>query len=213
MKEAKKIKENAKNIFSPYYMYCLIIVMILVAVRGIQWGMLSYGFVAFKIGGQQLLLEFLMTLSVVLSFFVTTPMEVGVKNFFVNLVRGEAEMKDIFSPFKKSYDRVLIVLFLKNIRIVLWSALLIVPGIYKAYEYAMIPYILVDKPDISNREAFVLSKKMMHGNRLKLFKLQLSFAGWYVLASIPLFAGFMFLSPYTHTAEALFYEEIKEKIN
>ena len=210
MKEAKKIKENAKNIFSPYYIYCLIIVMIFFALRGIQWGLVSYGFVAFKMAGQQLLLEFLMTVSVILGFFITTPIEVGVKRFFLKLVRDEAEMKDILFPFKKSYDRVLIVLFLRNVKIVLWSALLIVPGIYKAYEYAMVPYILVEKPSVSNREAFEISKRMMHGNRWKLFKLQLSFAGWYVLATIPLFAGFMFLSPYTQTAEALFYEEIKK---
>ena len=205
MKEAKKIKEKAKNIFSPYYIYCLIIVMIFVAVRGIQWGMLSYGFVAFKMAGQQLLFEFLMTVSVMLGFFVTTPMEVGVKSFFLNLTRSEAEMN--------SYDRVLIVLFLRNVKIVLWSVLLIVPGIYQAYEYAMIPYILADKPDVSNREAFEISKKIMHGNRWKLFKLQLSFVGWYILAAIPLLAGFMFLSPYTQTVEALFYEEIKNEIN
>ena len=113
-------------------------------------------------------------------------------------------MKDIVSPFKKAYDRVIIVLFLRNIKVVLWSVLLIVPGIYKAYEYAMVPYILADNPNISNKEAFECSKKMMSGNRMNLFKLQFSFAGWYILASIPLFAGFMFLSPYTETATALF---------
>ena len=209
MTTPKVIKENAKSVFLPYYIYCLMIVMINVALSGLQWGLVSYGFIAFRLAGQQLLLEFLMTISVLLGFFVTVPMSVGVKSFFLNLTRGEAEMKDIVSPFKKAYDRVVIVLFLRNVKVLLWSALLIVPGIYKAYEYAMVPYFLAEDSNISNKEAFERSKKMMSGNRMNLFKLQLSFIGWYILAAIPFFAGFMFLAPYTQTATALFYEELR----
>ena len=211
MTTPKEIKENAKNIFSPYYIYCLMIVMINVALSGLQWGLVSYGFIAFRLAGQQLLFEFFMTISVLLGFFITMPTEVGVNSFFLNLTRGEAEIKDIISPFKKAYDRVLIVLFLRNIKVLLWSVLLIIPGIYKAYEYAMVPYILAEDSNISNKEAFERSKKMMSGNRMNLFKLQFSFIGWYILAAIPLFAGNMFLSPYTQTATALFYEEVKER--
>lgn len=209
MTKETEIKEKSKTIFLPYYIYCLIIVMISFALAGLRWGMISYGFIAFRLAGQQLLFEFLMTISVLIGFFITMPLSVGVKSFFLNLTRGEAELKDIVSPFKKSYDRVVIVLFLRNIKVILWSVLLIVPGIYKAYEYAMVPYILADNPNVSNKEAFERSKKMMSGNRINLFKLQFSFAGWYILASIPLFAGFMFLSPYTQTATALFYENVK----
>ena len=75
----------------------------------------------------------------------------------------------------------------------------------------MLPYIIADEPNISNKEAFARSKKIMTGNRMKLFKLQISFIGWYILSAITLSIGFVFLAPYTHTAEALFYEQIKDK--
>ncbi len=210
MEKIGAIKEKAKKFFSPYYIYCLIIVMINSALISMQWGLIYYGLIAFQFAGQYLLMQFLMTLSVLLGFFISAPIAVGVKSFFLNLVRGEAEMKDILSPFKKAYDRVIVIMFLRKIKIFLWSFLLVVPGIYKAYEYAMIPYIMAEEPAVSSKEAFKRSKKLMEGNRLNLFKLQISFIGWYVLASIPIFAGFMFLSPYVQTANAVFYEQIKK---
>ena len=120
-------------------------------------------------------------------------------------------MKDIVAPFKDAYDRAVIIIFLRNVKILLWSVLLIVPGIMKAYEYAMIPYIVAEEPDIKNQPAFERSKKLMKGNKINLFKLQLKFIGLYIIALIPLGAGLMFLAPYTNTAYALFYEEVKKK--
>jgi len=210
MKKISELKQEAKKVFLPFYIYCLLIVMINFAVTGLQQGLISYGLGAFKLSGQYMMLQFVIIISFLIGFFIAIPMEVGVKYFFLNLTRGEAEIKDIVFPFKKAYDRAVIILFLRNIRIILWSFILIVPGIYKAYEYAMLPYIIADEPNISNREAFVRSKKMMTGNRMKLFKLQISFIGWYILSAITFSVGFAFLAPYTHTAEALFYEQIKE---
>ena len=45
----------------------------------------------------------------------------------------------------------------------------------------MIPYILAENPKITKEEAFILSNEMMDGNRFKLFKIQFSFIGWYLL--------------------------------
>ncbi|MBE7040007.1 MAG: DUF975 family protein [Ruminococcaceae bacterium] len=211
MEKIAALKEEAKKIFLPFYIYCLIIIMINYAVTSLQQGLISYGIAAFKLPGQYMMLQFVIIISFLIGFFIVIPMEVGVKGFFLNLTRGEAEIKDIVSPFKKAYDRAVIILFLRNIKVILWSVLLIVPGIYKLYEYAMLPYIIADEPNISNKEAFARSKKIMTGNRMKLFKLQISFIGWYILSAITLSIGFVFLAPYTHTAEALFYEQIKDK--
>ena len=44
--------------------------------------------------------------------------------------------------------------FLKQLFTFLWCLLLIVPGIVKAYEYMMVPYILAENPDMSREEVF-----------------------------------------------------------
>ena len=62
--------------------------------------------------------------------------------------------------------------------------LLILPGIYKAYEYAMIPYILAENPEISSRDAFRLSRRMMDDRRLKLFVLEVSILLWMVVPAL-----------------------------
>ena len=212
MKDAMAIKNEAKNIYSPYYIYCLVIVMIHFALIGLQWSLMGGGVVSLTMKRNLTSMEFFMVLSVAIGFFIVTPMEVGVKKFFLKLTRTEAEMKDIVAPFKDAYDRAVIIMFLRNIKIILWSALLIVPGIMKAYEYAMIPYIVAEEPDIKNQAAFERSKKLMKGNKMNLFKLQLKFLGLYIIAILPLGAGLMFLAPYTNTAYALFYEEVKKNV-
>ena len=52
-----------------------------------------------------------------------------------------------------------------------------IPGIIKAYEYAIIPYILADDAEISSKDAIKKAKKMMKGNKWRLFK---SLSKWYV---------------------------------
>ena len=51
----------------------------------------------------------------------------------------------------------------------------IIPGIIKAYEYSMIPYLLAENPNMSKQEAFAISKELMDGNKFNAFVLDLSF--------------------------------------
>ena len=71
----------------------------------------------------------------------------------------------------------------------LWSLLFVVPGIIAAYRYSMAPFIMAENPDIGIREAVRRSKMIMHGNKLRLFRLQLSFFGWYLLTALSLLPG------------------------
>ena len=47
-----------------------------------------------------------------------------------------------------------------QIKLMLWTLLFIIPGIIKALEYSMIPYILRKGQIISSEEAFRLSKEL-----------------------------------------------------
>ena len=47
-------------------------------------------------------------------------------------------------------------------------------GIYKSYQYRMIPYLLAENPALPFREAMALSKAMTRGYKWKMFLLDLS---------------------------------------
>ena len=96
----------------------------------------------------------------------------------------------------------------------LWLLLLVVPGIYKAFAYALVPYVAIDHPDWSANRCITESRRLMRGNKWRLFCLNFSFIGWYVLvflaSMLPVLNGVAayFLGPYVDTASARFYEEL-----
>ena len=145
----------------------------------------------------------------VLSIFVTNAITVGVSNYFIKNTDSKPSFADAFSGFKVKYGRNIGTLLLVGIKLVLWTLLFIVPGVIKTYEYAIIPYILADDPEISSKDAFKKAKQMMNGNKWRLFKLEFSFIGWAVLCVLTLGIGTFFLIPYVNAATAEFYVELK----
>lgn len=74
-------------------------------------------------------------------------------------------------------------MFCKSLFNVLWS-FTIIGGFVKFYSYRMIPYILAENPDITRKEAFLLSKEMMNGSKWKTFLLDVSFWGWHIVSAL-----------------------------
>ena len=145
----------------------------------------------------------------VFSIFVTNAITVGVSNYFIKNTDSKPSFADAFSGFKVKYGRNIGTLLLAGIKTVLWTLLFIIPGIIKTYEYAIIPYILADDPEISSKDAFKKAKQMMKGNKWRLFKLEFSFIGWAILCVLTLGIGTFFLIPYVNAATAEFYVELK----
>ena len=72
-------------------------------------------------------------------------------------------------PFRcGNYFNLVRILFLRRIKTYLWTFLLVIPGIYKACEYAMVPYILAENPEVSSGTAFRISRQLMDGRKWKL---------------------------------------------
>lgn len=146
--------------------------------------------------------------AVAIALFLGSVVEVGYSRFHLNLVDGqEASIGQLFSYFPH-WKTTVIASLLRGIYIVLWTLLLIIPGIVASYSYAMTPYILADDPDMTASEAISASKAMMEGNRWRLFCLELSFIGWSLLSALTLGIGHLWLNPYSHAARAAFYREI-----
>ena len=82
------------------------------------------------------------------------------------------------------------------------------PGWIAAYRYAMTPYILAEFPDISVMDALRESKRLMAGNKGRLFSLHLSFFGWILLVTFTFGIASIWLTPYMCTADAAFYLDV-----
>lgn len=66
----------------------------------------------------------------------------------------------------------------------LWSMLFIIPGIIAAYRYRFAMYNLLENPDLEILEALNMSKQQTLGYKGQLFMLDLSYIGWFILASL-----------------------------
>ena len=146
-----------------------------------------------------------------ISLFVGNAADVGLAHYFILNTDSKPSFADAFYGFKVKYLRNIGTLLLVGIKLALWSLLLVVPGIIKSFEYAIIPYILADDPEITSKEAFRKAKEMMMGNKWRLFKLNFSFFGWFVLCVVTCGLGTPFLLPYVSAADAEFYAELKNK--
>ena len=116
----------------------------------------------------------------------------------------------LFAPFKQ-YARTVGAVLLVFVYTLLWTLLLVIPGIIKAYSYSMTFYILRENPEMTAGDAITASQKMMDGHKMDLFLLSLSFIGWAILASITFGIGYLWLITYIYTAYAAFYETLKKE--
>lgn len=116
----------------------------------------------------------------------------------------------LFAPFKQ-YARTVGAVLLVFVYTLLWTLLLVIPGIIKAYSYSMTFYILRENPEMTAGDAITARQKMMDGHKMDLFLLSLSFIGWAILASITFGIGYLWLIPYIYTAYAAFYETLKKE--
>ena len=172
------------------------------------------------------------------TFIVSGAGKLGYAIFNLNLVDGkEANVSDLFSKFHRLGEGIVMNL-LMALYTILWSLLFVIPGIIKTYSYAMTPYIMAEHPEMTVNEAITESRRVMDGNKVRLFCLAFSFIGWGLLCMLPMFiamtiiiirmrvtgdittllwlipcgipsfVGTLFLTPYQQAAFAAFYRDV-----
>jgi hypothetical protein len=67
---------------------------------------------------------------------------------------------------------------------------------------------MAQHPELTATEAIEQSKQMMATNKWRLFCLDLSFIGWWLLAALTGGIGSIFLMPYTKAASTAFYLDL-----
>ena len=168
-----------------------------------------------------------------LCLLVGTVLVTGLCSYYLRIWRGD--FVQLTTPLQAFYDygRRLGGMLYMALFLFLWTLLFVIPGIVKAYSYFCTPYILADCKNVPPTKALELSKKMMYGNKGKVFVAQLSFLGWILLmalvagvaagvvgwmsgsaasvvGAVVVFAvEVLFLFPYTQLTMAGYYDEIK----
>ncbi len=121
-------------------------------------------------------------LSIMLFFLVKRVIVVGKNRYFLEERRyTETRIDKILFPYRiKKTLHIARILFLQYIYQFLWN-LTIIGGVIKKYEYMFIPYVLAENPNISQKQAFRLSKELAQGNKWELFKLELTLIPFYII--------------------------------
>jgi uncharacterized membrane protein len=136
----------------------------------------------------------------------------GFAVYFLRLIRREnTDYARLFDGYTGNWQRIFTTNLLMYVYIFLWSLLLIIPGIIKAFSYSMTSYILKDDPELSNNAAIEKSMAMMHGHKMELFLLELSFIGWVILSMFTFGIGMLLVEPYLQTTIAHYYEDLKKE--
>ncbi len=154
------------------------------------------------------------------------PLTVGHSRYFMEARLGNAPFNSLFGAFHKDeYKNIVLVQLWTDLEVVLYTFLLIIPGIIKSYEYALVPYLLAENPHLSASRAKALSREIMHGEKFSLFVLQMSFLGWMLLVAVipALLSGVWLISwllalvlsailnTYISSTMAEFYAAMREK--
>ena len=125
-------------------------------------------------------------ISSLLSVLVAALFSLGSISFFLKVSRGKKpSWEELFSK-TNLWVTCLVAIIMMSIFTSLWTLLLIIPGIIASYRYRLTPYVIVDNPKIGGLDAITKSKELMHGHKMDLFVLDLSFIGWNILAASPL---------------------------
>jgi hypothetical protein len=149
-------------------------------------------------------------LAIVLAAFVFNPIAVGCDRFFLRNLNEPAQVGNIGYAFDNNYKNIAKTMFFRDLYTVLWTLLLVIPGIVKSYEYQMIPYLLADNPQMTKEQAFAESRRMMHGQKWRAFVLDLSFLGWNILSALTLgILGIFYVQPYMNATHAALYEALR----
>ena len=202
------LKENAKIAFKRNYWTCVIVAVILMLVGGGANGTSGPTF-NFNFGGGSaavngtgvnvnltgqaiifasvlmVILAIVALFAIAFSLFVTNVIMIGGKRYYMENREHKTSVGQVFYAFQGgNYLSCVKTMFFKDLYLLGWTLLLVIPGIIKSYSYQLVPYILAENPNLSKDRAIELSCQMMDGHKFESFVLGWSFIGWDLLNAL-----------------------------
>lgn len=145
--------------------------------------------------------------------FLLVPLQIGLNGYMMGFVQNDTFNRDaIFAPYDDTF-KIIGASILMSFVIMIGFIFFIIPGIYLAFSYELVPYLLVTNKDLSITETLELSRKMMNGHKLDLFVLGISFLGWMLLVPCTFGIILIWLYPYMMTATTKFFVDIIDSYN
>lgn len=119
-----------------------------------------------------------------ISLIVMGSASVILVTYLAKFLGGEKpEIGSMFKEPQKNFVNRMVAGLLTTLFTALWACLFVIPGIIKSYSYAM-TYYIQSKQDKHGYDAIQLSRKIMNGNKWRMFCLDFSFIGWYLLIGL-----------------------------
>lgn len=139
------------------------------------------------------------------------PLSVGLYSYIVEFIKNDNFNQNlIFEPYERTLN-VIGASLLVSLLVMAGCICFIIPGIYLAFSYAMVPYLLATRKDLTITETLELSRKMMDGHKFDYLVLSVSFIGWIILVPFTLGIISIWLYPYMMTTTTKFFMDIEEK--
>lgn len=212
----KELKDNAKQSLRGNWGWAIIVFLITAIIFGIFTGAghwLDETYINYD--GTNIFYQFASPIGSIL-LWIGSFIGLSRNIAFLELRDDQKEEKPYMAAFsvftENRFGPELINFVLVSIFTFLWTWLLIIPGIIKAYSYSMTPYIVKDMvasgKQVSATYGINASKELMKGHKMALFIFDLSFLGWNILAAITCGIGYLWVTPYYQTAKANFYRHI-----
>lgn len=211
MIDSKEIRKRAREQLKGKYAVYLLPVAILFAVYATANTLTKLASGAGFAESRPMLSILLSLMSIFLFLFGSNPLFVGISGSFLKGNQQEPDPMDFLLVFRTRYFRTIKNMLLVQLKILCWTLILIAPGILRLFQYALVPFVLAEHPEMDDEDACEASKMLMQGNKWRFCKLMLSFLGWLILAACTFGLGILLLWPYLHGAYAQFYIAVKEE--
>ena len=186
-------------------------------IKGKMWNVLGVSLIAGLINGISTTTSSesdigVLIIELIISFvcgILAMIIDVGLIRWMTNFINDkETKIEILFSKFK-DWKQVTMVFIHQFAMVLLYTLLLIIPGMIKALGYSLVPYILANDSNMGSDEVLKLSEKMMKGHKMDLFIFSLSFIGWHLLAIFTLGILEIWIIPYQETATTKYLLDIK----
>jgi len=116
---------------------------------------------------------------------VELTVEVSMSEAMLLVLKGDKPSLDaIFKSFQKNWKRYLGISAWSSLWIYLWSMLFFVPGVIKSCSYLLAPYLVVQYPELTVRQALKKSMEITDGYKGRLFVIVLIMVGFTFAAQL-----------------------------
>lgn len=123
---------------------------------------------------------------IVTVIFLLAVLNVGKNVFFLELRKGKADIGNLWKYFSEGKGRcfsVIKAMLLRYVNVLAGMLIFVIPGIMGYYSTFFVPWILAEHPEISAGRVLRMSKGMAKGQRMNIFIMQMTFAGWVILSA------------------------------